>query len=839
MNYTLRKLNCKALIIAIFSIVFMVLFSTRAYAAYSMRLCPNFLFDNKAVYVAENVSPRASSLTSVTVGYDNLSDLVYYCNEHGLSTTLAYNTALGVYVGYVNDDVVDAKTFGVSSLHGLLGNSAGKVYVAEKKASGGNTTINNNTYNYNHTVINPSSPGYTRTPTSNTAPSYWEVIDTLKAVYTKVDFAVQYLSLVCDWLDFQAGLLIDVVHSLERSVAPALEAVNNNLISFKDSTVTGLKNLDNDVVFGINVLLEQLNVQNRIYSGVTGLGSRLDTLVTNSAGIGSRLDSIISNGAVQVNTSPIEARLDKLISMYRKVNSVVLDTASISSGSVSSGSIRSAVGGELEDAVFWGMSGYNSANSFAYADPLTYVLNDVENPVIDRPLRGIQLGTSIPDSLNSSDSVLMAGVWKLASGQYEISDTYNAATGEYVQRLYTQSYNGTENWNMAVKSDGMNLFYLSDYAFEYLEANRYSMSGWSQFKYRPYAYAFNADKNAAAAYKNTYTIWGRNIRFVVDAAEYPDVATWKTRLSNMAAAGTPLEIWWVPSVSGKTYSDGPIVETLDRITVAIPEGNSSIFGNRVRITGKYETYDSYTQTADIIAAINNIPPYDDSGLIAAITGMTTPTVTTDLTEVISRLDLILGELQSTSGSASCEHTYAQHMEQEADCTLPGLMISTCSKCGDSYSEIVDPLGHDWVVSSHVDAVTDPDTGEETASAYDVYTCSRCDRTYEDHTGDGAPDEDYSSTSISKLVVQVFSKLGTFAGKLIGFFVHLLDKALTSVDNVISKFNDYTAQITGFGGSYTTWLTGLWGIIPAELQIALTFSVICMALGAVGKKLLFS
>lgn len=153
--------------------------------------------------------------------------------------------------------------------------------------------------------------------------------------------------------------------------------------------------------------------------------------------------------------------------MYRKVNSVVLDTASISSGSVSSGSIRSAVGGELEDAVFWGMSGYNSANSFAYADSLTYVLNDVEHPVIDRPLRGIQLGTSIPDSLNSSDSVLMAGVWKLASGQYEISDTYNAATGEYVQRLYTQSYNGTENWNMAVKSDGMNLFYLSDYVFEY------------------------------------------------------------------------------------------------------------------------------------------------------------------------------------------------------------------------------------------------------------------------------------------------------------------------------------------------------------------------------------
>ena len=56
------------------------------------------------------------------------------------------------------------------------------------------------------------------------------------------------------------------------------------------------------------------------------------------------------------------------------------------------------------------------------------------------------------------------------------------------------------------------------------------------------------------------------------------------------------------------------------------------------------------------------------------------------------------------------------MEQEATCILPGLMISTCSKCGDSSSEIVDPLGHDWQCTSHVDAVTDPDTGEETSSA---------------------------------------------------------------------------------------------------------------------------
>lgn len=227
---------------------------------------------------------------------------------------------------------------------------------------------------------------------------------------------------------------------------------------------------------------------------------------------------------------------------------------------------------------------------------------------------------------------------------------------------------------------------------------------------------------------------------------------------------------------------------------------------------------------------------ENTRLINALSGRD---YTSQLTAVVGRMDDILAQLQSTSGSATCEHTYSQHMEQEATCILPGLMISTCSKCGDSSSEIVDPLGHDWQCTSHVDAVTDPDSGEETSSAYDIYTCSRCGDTYEDHTGTGAPDEDYSNTTISQLVVKVFSKLGTFAGKLLGSVVHLFDKAVNAVDDLASKFNDYVEQIKGFGENYPIWLSGFWGIIPAELQVALTFAVICMALGVVGKKLFFS
>ncbi len=212
--------------------------------------------------------------------------------------------------------------------------------------------------------------------------------------------------------------------------------------------------------------------------------------------------------------------------------------------------------------------------------------------------------------------------------------------------------------------------------------------------------------------------------------------------------------------------------------------------------------------------------------------------TNPLNDIITRMDTIIGLLQNTSGDTACEHTYEQDMTTDATCTLPGLMVSTCSKCSDSYSEIIDPLGHDWKCTGHITAVTDPETGEETSVAYDIYTCSRCGDTYNDYSGDGAP-EDHSSTSISRLIVELFSRLGKLAGSLVSFVVNVFDKALTSVDELISKFNGYTEQIAGFGGTYPEWLGGLWGILPSDLQVALTFAVVCMAVALVGKKLVFS
>ena len=618
MNYTSQKLNCKPLIGTILSIVVALSLSTRAYAAYSMRLIPNFLFDNKTVYVAENISPRSSTLSSVTISYDSLADLVYYCNERGLSTTLAYNTALSVYVGFVSDDALNIKKFRVASLHGLLGSVDGKVYVAERKDSGGGTV--NNTYNYNQTIINPPSVAPSTTPRpGGTVSSVVTDRELQERIYHSVDSLYQYMSLMIDWLRFVDQDISRIYKHLNDNVVPALEAVNNNIISFKNSAVSSLRVACSVLSDSYDVQFNLLGVARSIYSNVSGIASHLD--------------SVISNGVVQVGSASLEARLDKLISMYSKVNSVVLDTAAINGGQ-----IKAAVGGELEDVMFWGLSG-KASNRFEVS-PLQYTLNGAVEKVSDIVLRGFSLGTSIPDTINADDALLLAGVWQTGGNTFRISDTYNAATGEYVQRIKSFTLDGSERWQMYDKGDGVFLFRCVNLPLDDLPESRFGISsanGWTSSPWRAAAFAAAAN-DAAANYVNQFCIYRSYVGFL--SKHYSSLDAWKKYLSDLSAAGTPMEIWYVPR-------SGAVSTTLDRATIAIPEGDSAISADRIRITGKYETYDSYTQTADIVAAINGIPVFDDSAVVDAIANLEnalskpSATVTADLTEVTTRLDTLI------------------------------------------------------------------------------------------------------------------------------------------------------------------------------------------------------
>ena len=563
--------------------------------------------------------PLDSTDGTVEVTYQTLSDVLANLNMNGIPCQLKQLRGAGV-TGYA---IVGAGTAPILDGYGKYNfsnkyftNTAGAIFRAHKDSGGGTS---GNTYNYNQTTVGGSSVTPSTTPRpGGSVSSVVTDRELQERIYHSVDSLYQYMSLIIDWLRFVDRDITRIFKHLNDNVVPALEAINNNIISFKNSAVSTLRTVCSVLSDSYDVQFNLLGVARSIYSGVSGISSRLD--------------SVISNGAVQVNTTSLEARLDKLISMYSKVNSVVLDTAAINGSK-----IKAAVGGELSDAIFWGNSSF-ADKKFLVSDG-TFTLNGVgyQIPV---QLRGFTIGASVPASFDATDTALMAGVWRTSGGSYRLSDTYNAATGEYVRRVGAVTYDGSEDWKMVTK-DGCYLFYLSDPAFSHTTGNIFSIA--SQFGYVPYNSAFSGNaSDSAIAYNYKFTVFSGKALVICQS---PSVAAWKTWLKQQAAAGTPWTIW---------YQDVPTTTVLDRATIAIPEGDSTITGDYMRITGKYETYDSYTQTADIIAAINNLQL--SSGVGA------------DLTAITTRLDTLINKTSDTVVNVVNNNTYISNVFQLDDDT---------------------------------------------------------------------------------------------------------------------------------------------------------------------------
>ena len=738
MNYTLQKVNCKVLFGVAISLAAAFIFSVQAYA-YEMVLIPNFVLDNNYVYVAKGVSPRTASLSSVSISYDSLADLVYYCNEHGLSTSLVYNSAVDAYVGWVNDSAINITGFSYTTLNGLLGNNAGKVYVAQDSNSAGTGDIN--------------------------SPSHWMSFPSISPVISPVSYdalcrivldlnAVQQPAEITTYSYGNTTYYV-VISDGGRSAGKYYCSLDGRIYAIPADKA--------DISLTIQVWCYQ--IKNKLV-GLSDyiqntLDSKLDTLT-----------SVISNGKVLVDNSDVVSAIQSIPAFD--------DSTLVSAVTTISNQITEQFG-EYE-------STYSFPSFYSQSTSSNKTISGVSSSAFSSINPGSRKLLYSPSSALTLSKDLVysgGGICQAVYCSPYISQTY----GLGYQLNFTFRFSYTQNTSRS-ETVQFPKFSFTDFSGKTLTKN-------------PYTGSVRVPPRSNYAYASSYYFprWDASGNWLGWSGQN-DTFQWTSSTYEPSK-----RVYLTPPESGTYYIYG----TSD---AAIPVVYAS------RFTGFLQS-----QTDRVVNAVGSIPAPTD--------------YTSQLTAVIGRMDDILAQLQSTSGSATCEHTYSQHMEQEATCILPGLMISTCSKCGDSSSEIVDPLGHDWQCTSHVDAVTDQDTGEETSSAYDIYTCSRCGDTYEDHTGTGAPDEDYSNTTISQLVVKVFSKLGTFAGKLLGSVVHLFDKAVNAVDDLASKFNDYVEQIKGFGENYPIWLSGFWGIIPAELQVALTFAVICMALGVVGKKLFFS
>lgn len=505
-------------------------------------------------------------------------------------------------------------------IYWLCNGNGGRYRTAVESTDEPSSTVNN----FNQTIINNSSGSASGTTGSPSVSSSWQEKELLGKIYEKLWFINEWLQITKDWVKEVNYNVKNVNTNINNNVVPALVAINKNLSSMLTDTVSRLSSIQ-------SASWASVDAENRILSTLTGIGNQLG--------------SVIRNGQLQVNTSPLEARLDKLISMYSKVNGVVLDTASVNGGQ-----ITGAVGGELKDVVFWGMSN-RTFPRLSSAPDINYTLNGAAahipftdpsgNTII---LRSVPLGSSIPSYI-SNDPVLLAGVWRSGS-TYIISDTLDTSTGVYTQRIKELTLTGSESgYSVYARSNGSVLFYrLATTSDGQLAARS------SHFTAATYGSAFSSGGSTSLSITSSTFVYANGV-FRIANSSLTSVSHWTTWLKRQYAAGTPVTFYYVDAPS--TWTAAP-VSTDNCMTIAIPEGNSTISVDLLRITGKYETYDSYTQTADIIAAINNL--------------QVNAAVELDLTPLSTRLDTLINKTSDTVVNVVNNNTYITNVFQLDDDT---------------------------------------------------------------------------------------------------------------------------------------------------------------------------
>lgn len=213
----------------------------------------------------------------------------------------------------------------------------------------------------------------------------------------------------------------------------------------------------------------------------------------------------------------------------------------------------------------------------------------------------------------------------------------------------------------------------------------------------------------------------------------------------------------------------------------------------------------------------------------------------------------------------CTHEYVVDNEKAPTCTVKGSTTYKCKLCGDSYTEDIPALGHDWqivdtggstvvspspspdssssVASSGSGSTFEPTSSEPPASTqppateseYTLYRCSRCGMEYKDYEGSGPPsggDEDEEEGGIlgmlkkllGTIVNGIVSILETVLGGVIKLLVSLIDELVSGLTAVIDGLISSMGQIASFGGTFKDFLGQVFPFIPSEIVMLLGFSL---------------
>lgn len=192
-------------------------------------------------------------------------------------------------------------------------------------------------------------------------------------------------------------------------------------------------------------------------------------------------------------------------------------------------------------------------------------------------------------------------------------------------------------------------------------------------------------------------------------------------------------------------------------------------------------------------------------------------------QMMGKLDQIIAALGGTvkDPASECLHTYSSKVAREPTCTEPGHMTYTCDLCGHTYTELIDPTGHDWVVTDTVPDVLDEE-GNVIEEGYEELTCSKCDTISRDY-GDG-PEE-----------VDLFDALGDFIADGISWILDKLTELADSLKGITETFNGFVEKVKGLAGGYPAFFGAFMALIPEDIATILWFAVIGFVVLAVWKK----
>jgi hypothetical protein len=189
----------------------------------------------------------------------------------------------------------------------------------------------------------------------------------------------------------------------------------------------------------------------------------------------------------------------------------------------------------------------------------------------------------------------------------------------------------------------------------------------------------------------------------------------------------------------------------------------------------------------------------------------------------------------TEPDENCVHTYHYKDITPATCTAKGTRLFTCTKCGDTYTEEIPALGHDWIQIDDIQDVLDED-GNVIEKGYAFWECTRCKIQHKDYERTGPPPDEGDST-ITTLINNLFDKLGSLGGDLLDWLFELATEAMDGLGNIGDYFDEKAQEVEGFGGGFLLFLAAAFDVIPPELMTAMSLAIVFLVLGLFVKQVL--